>query len=240
MSYSPEKVNNDALDRCARELQRFIDLAKDYDLDEMSVQALQTSIEALQFWKAATLRQQAARVDDDAVARAYNALDRYVDEHAGGDVGLLDDGQWNDALRAALEAALSAQPAERQGEAVAWLHTVTQGDGETDQALSFSPDSFPLDTQLGFRSLGCRPLGYIDTHPAAPMGVPAEPDQALLASMAICLRHDFGLLDAKQQSSMLNDMRKLWDEVVGRGYYRPENRERYLAFLVAPSAPQGA
>jgi hypothetical protein len=52
----------------------------------------------------------------------------------------------------------AAQNTQGYGEAVAWLHTVTQGDGETDQALSFSRDSFPLDTQLGFRSLGAVPL----------------------------------------------------------------------------------
>lgn len=50
-----------------------------------------------------------------------------------------------------------------------------------------------------------------------------EPDVALLASMATCMRHDFGLLSAHQQQSMLQDMRKLWNEVMGQGYYRPEN-----------------
>lgn len=63
-----------------------------------------------------------------------------------------------------------------------------------------------------------------------------EPDIALLASMATCLRHDFGLLDAEQQRSRLADMRKLWDEVMGRGYYSPRLRGRYLAHL-KPSDP---
>jgi hypothetical protein len=57
------------------------------------------------------------------------------------------------------------------------------------------------------------------------------PDIALLASMATCLRHDFGLLDAEQQRSRLADMRKLWDEVIGLGYYSPNVRGRYLAHL---------
>jgi hypothetical protein len=45
--------------------------------------------------------------------------------------------------------------------AVAWLHDVVQGDdNEPDQALSFSPDSFPLmgDAPHLFRSVGCVPL----------------------------------------------------------------------------------
>lgn len=41
---------------------------------------------------------------------------------------------------------------------VAWLHEVVQDDGEADQALSFSPDSFPLQGVGGFRSVKARPL----------------------------------------------------------------------------------
>lgn len=67
---------------------------------------------------------------------------------------------------------------------------------------------------------------------------PDEPDQALLASMAMCLRHGFGLDTPEQQQSQLREMRKLWDEVVGRGYYSPQNRERYVAMLAArPEVP---
>jgi len=46
-----------------------------------------------------------------------------------------------------------------EGEAVAYLHDVVCPiDQEPDQALSFSPDSFPMGEELGFRSVGCRPL----------------------------------------------------------------------------------
>lgn len=62
---------------------------------------------------------------------------------------------------------------------------------------------------------------------------PEEPDQALLVSMAVCLRHGFGLDAPEQQQSQLREMRKLWDEVMGRGYYSPDNRERYVAMLAA-------
>jgi hypothetical protein len=47
-----------ALERCERELQKFIELAGDYDLDEMSVQALQTAIESMQMRREGSLRAQ--------------------------------------------------------------------------------------------------------------------------------------------------------------------------------------
>jgi hypothetical protein len=47
------------------------------------------------------------------------------------------------------------------------------------------------------------------------------PDPALLESMAMRYRHDFGLLDSKHQAAILVTMRQLWEEVVGVGFYRP-------------------
>ncbi|WP_329767328.1 hypothetical protein [Stenotrophomonas maltophilia] len=67
---------------------------------------------------------------------------------------------------------------------------------------------------------------------------PDEPDQALLVSMAMLVYHGFGLLTPEQKQSQLREMRKLWDEVMGRGYYSPDNRERYVAMLPArPEVP---
>ena len=51
-----------------------------------------------------------------------------------------------------------------QQEPVAWIHEVTDGD-EQSLALSFSPDSFPLDTLTGWKSTSHRPLIYGDTAP---------------------------------------------------------------------------
>jgi hypothetical protein len=61
--------------------------------------------------------------------------------------------------------------------------------------------------------------------------VPTEPDVALLASMATCLNHGFGMLDGGEQERMLSDMRKIHDEVVGRGYYHERSKSRYLDYL---------
>jgi hypothetical protein len=58
-----------------------------------------------------------------------------------------------------------------------------------------------------------------------------EPDPALLVSMATCLNHGFGLLETSRQESILHDMRKLWDEVQGRGYYKPERRDYYMEMV---------
>jgi len=49
----------------------------------------------------------------------------------------------------------------------------------------------------------------------------AQPDPALLESMAMRYRHDFGLLDSKHQAAILVTMRQLWEEVAGVGFYRP-------------------
>ena len=68
--------------------------------------------------------------------------------------------------------------------------------------------------------------------------VPDEPDHALLISMATRLNHGFGLLPADRQHAMLRDMRKVWDEVMGRGYYSPQCRERYASMLTAAPAPE--
>lgn len=96
---------------------------------------------------------------------------------------------------------------------------------------TFWPDaSKVLELPVGEHSLYTAPV-------AAQPSVPDEPDPALLISMATCLNHGFGLLDKQRQESMLYDMRKLWDEVVGRGYYSPTNRDRYTAMLAAAPTP---
>ena len=59
----------------------------------------------------------------------------------------------------------------------------------------------------------------------------AEPDVALLASIATCLDHGFGTLTTNRQKALLADARKVYDEVVGIGYYRQENRRDYLRWL---------
>lgn len=62
-------------------------------------------------------------------------------------------------------------------------------------------------------------------------GLPKEPPAGLLESMATCLRHDFGLdrdpdqtigsgFTADERASMLRDMRKLYEEVQGSGFYK--------------------
>lgn len=69
--------------------------------------------------------------------------------------------------------------------------------------------------------------------------VPIEPDPALLISMATRLTHGFGLLSRETQDSMIHDMRKLHDEVVGNGFYNAHNRRRYLETLNPSNAKTG-
>lgn len=62
--------------------------------------------------------------------------------------------------------------------------------------------------------------------------VATEPDPALLESMALRYRHDFGLVrntdspigggvTPEEREAILRQMRQLWEEVVGLGFYRP-------------------
>lgn len=48
------------------------------------------------------------------------------------------------------------------------------------------------------------------------------PDPALIDSMAMRHRHDFGLLDDKMKDFIRMEMTQLWEEVVGLGFYRGE------------------
>jgi len=70
--------------------------------------------------------------------------------------------------------------------------------------------------------------------------VPVDPPPGLLVSMAMRLHHDFGV-DARamgviktgwtdaERAALLGDMRKLYEEVVGLGFYHPDREEAYLA-----------
>lgn len=42
--------------------------------------------------------------------------------------------------------------------AVAWMHHVIDDAGDSDEALSFSPDHFPLEGVAGYRKVSCEPL----------------------------------------------------------------------------------
>ena len=69
--------------------------------------------------------------------------------------------------------------------------------------------------------------------------LPEEPPIGLLESMATCLDHSFGLWESyseypedhimhkskRERDNMLNDMRKLYDEVIGQGYYKWGNQK---------------
>ena len=51
-----------------------------------------------------------------------------------------------------------------------------------------------------------------------------KPDPKLIDSMCLRYRHDFGFLDLQEQNSIRVTMMQLWEEVVGKGFYRPDKR----------------
>ena len=52
------------------------------------------------------------------------------------------------------------------------------------------------------------------------VSIPVKPSKALLASMALRFRHDFGLLPKAHQEVVLSMMAQLHEEVVGKGFYK--------------------
>lgn len=82
--------------------------------------------------------------------------------------------------------------------------------------------------------------------------VPREPPEELLMSMAI--RHDhalgipgyydqefFGAERVSHEARLraaLRDMRKIYEEVVGGGFYRPERADFYPALLPTPTTQE--
>lgn len=80
-----------------------------------------------------------------------------------------------------------------------------------------------LEGGYSIHSLGDCVASCLDVLPEAVMfgEETPEPDPALLESMAMRYRHDFGLLDSKHQAAILVTMRQLWEEVAGLGFYRP-------------------
>lgn len=52
--------------------------------------------------------------------------------------------------------------------------------------------------------------------------VPKIPNQDCLNSMAMRYRHDFGLLDDNFRQSITTEMRQLYEEATGQGFYSHE------------------
>lgn len=54
-----------------------------------------------------------------------------------------------------------------------------------------------------------------------------KPDPALINSMAVRYRHDFGLLGEEEKDSIRRTMYQLWEEVVGLGFYHKPKQKSY-------------
>lgn len=50
-------------------------------------------------------------------------------------------------------------------------------------------------------------------------------DPKLIDSMAMRYRHDFGLLSEPEKESIRTTMKQLWEEVVGLGFYKPNQNK---------------
>jgi hypothetical protein len=88
--------------------------------------------------------------------------------------------------------------------------------------------------------------------PTAPDGWRKEPPPGLLMSMAMRMDHAIGcpgyydqeifrgkISHADRLRVLLNDMRKVWEEVVGQGFYKPELESKYTDMLPKPPTGKG-
>lgn len=72
------------MDRCIRELRAFIDVADDYDLDEMAVQALETAIESMELRKQAAFAARQPGAQEQGGFRSPNEMADALERIAGG------------------------------------------------------------------------------------------------------------------------------------------------------------
>ena len=56
----------------------------------------------------------------------------------------------------------------------------------------------------------------------------SEPNPELIESMSYRYRHDFAFLDSKHQEAIRTTMKQLWEEVVGKGFYRGKSEKPIL------------
>lgn len=64
--------------------------------------------------------------------------------------------------------------------------------------------------------------------------VTRSPSKGLMVSIAMRLHHDFGLLTDRRKELVLSDVRRMFDEISGNGFYRPEKESEYATMW-----PQG-
>lgn len=63
------------------------------------------------------------------------------------------------------------------------------------------------------------------------VSVAVAPDEALLACMALRVDQDFGGRSEGERKVLLSKMRAAYEEVVGKGYFRLEERSRYVGYI---------
>jgi hypothetical protein len=80
------------------------------------------------------------------------------------------------------------------------------------------------------------------------VSLPLEPQPGLLMSMALRLDHALGCpghydmpgesMHAQRQQVAIGDMRKVYEEVVGLGFYRPEKEDEYSGMVAVPTTTE--
>jgi hypothetical protein len=97
-----------------------------------------------------------------------------------------------------------------------------------DVMLKVSGDFYSDQARAAYSNAICNQLNGAKP---LPTGLPTEPPAGLLWSMAMRLRHDFGIdaepgqvlssgFTSQEREALLVDMRRLYNEVAGHGFYK--------------------
>lgn len=79
---------------------------------------------------------------------------------------------------------------------------------------------------------------YVALHPRLERTIPAEPPLELLVSMAVRFDHGFGLLSHRTQQMRIGQMRQLYEEIAGTGFFHESRKAFYLGML-KPEGEEG-
>lgn len=126
-----------------------------------------------------------------------------------------------------------------------WVNNI--GEVLAPQRLAFARNPTPANEYRGVKFRHCPWCGNFLN------GDANQPPPGLLMSMALRFDHALGCPGyydqpmlggkegehARRLESTMREMRKLWEEVTGRGFYRPQRSAMYEAMAEKASTPAG-
>ena len=83
----------------------------------------------------------------------------------------------------------------------------------------------------------------VDKNKTVTLTLPVNPPKGLLVSMAMRMDHSFGLeqqemigfkvgLSKNEKIQLLKDMRRVYEEIIGTGFYKGNSEEKYASMFL--------